>query len=245
MTLVYRNQNGLLLEILLGFLLLTTAARAQCYTHYTFWSRVQVQKRFSPRFDLVAEFQYRQQNDLHLRVQTPFDRPFARIYRLVGSYRRGPWSFQINPSYFYNYQLLGKEQDYKTPANPEWRMAVYAEWSRTWGRFNLRLRPGYEYRLQQRDDYAPTGRARFRVQSRLTLGQHLRGIVSEELLLNVAPNAGPVLFNQNQAYAGLDFDLYKTWLGLEVGYLNVYRQRRTRVEFDDEHALNVQVKIRL
>lgn len=230
---------------LVGWLLLALPARAQRYPHYTIWSRVQVQKRLSNRVDLLGEYHFRQQNDLHDQIQTPLDRPLVRAFRLVGSYRAGAWTFQFNPSFFRSHQLIGKEDDFATPPNPEWRLAAYVEWARTWQRFTLRVRPGYEYRFQERNDYVPTGRARFRVQGRYALTERTRWVLGTEPLLNVGPNPSPVLFSQNQAYTGLDFDLCKTWLGLEVGYLYVFRQRRTRVEFDDEHALNVQLKFRL
>lgn len=230
---------------LVACLLLAASAHAQTYRHYTVWSRIQVQKRFSKRFELTGEYHYRQQNDFQDAIQTPIDRPLTRAVRLVGTYRRGAWAFMLNPSYFLSHQLVGKEADYTVPSNAEWRLAAYAEWARTWGRFTFRVRPGYEYRLLERNGYAPTGRARLRVQGRYTLGKRVRWLVADEPLLNVGPNAVPVLFNQNQASTSLDFDLCQNWLGLEVGYMNIFRQRRTRVEFDNEHALNVQLKIRL
>ncbi len=245
MTSSYRNRIHPANLLFVSCLLLGSAAYGQQYQHYTVWSRIQVQKRFTKRFELTGEYHYRQQNDFHDAVQTPLDRPLTRAFRLIGNYRKGAWSFQLNPSYFLSYQLIGKEEDYTVPTNAEWRFAAYTEWARTWKRFTFRVRPGYEYRFQERNNYAPTGRARLRVQGRFALGKRVRWLVADELLLNVGPNAAPLLFNQNQASMSLDFDLYEKWLGLEVGYMNIYRQRRTRVEFDDEHALGVQLKIRL
>lgn len=244
MTNVYRNHALPAKHLLLGCLLLATSARGQHYRHFTLWSRVQVKKEFNDRWDLASEFHYRRQSNYRHGQYNFLDSPFLNAVRLIGSHHAGAWTFQLNPSFFYSHSLLGREEDFNVPAGGEWRLAAYAEWERTRQRFTLRVRPGYEYRLLERNDYAPTGRARLRVQGRCAVGERAEWVLSTEPMLNVGPNAVPVPFNQNQAYTGLDLDLLD-WLGLEVGYLYVFRQRRTVVEFDNEHALNVQLKIQL
>lgn len=244
MTNVYQNRTRRINFLLFGFLLLASVAYGQRYTHFTLWSRVQVKKEFNDRWDVFGEFHYRRQSNYHHGRYNLLDSPFLNAVRLVGSYHTGAWTFQLNPSFFYSHSLLGREEDFNVPAGGEWRFAAYAEWECAWNRLTLRLRPGYEYRLLERNGYVPTGRARFRVQGRYAVGERAEWVLSTEPMLNVGPNAVPVPFNQNQAYTGLDLDLLD-WLGLEVGYLYVFRQRRTVVEFDNEHALNVQVKIQM
>lgn len=229
----------------LSCLLTALAAQAQRYSHATVWTRVQVTKKLGTHWELQGEYHLRRQNNFHHSRWQPFENPYLSGYRLQVSYRSGPWTVQFLPTYFFNYPLLGKDEDFNNPAGAEWRFVGYVEWAKTWKRFTLRLRPGYEYRLLERNDYRPTGRARFRVQGRLAFGDHLRWILGTEPMLNVGPNPAPLVFNQNQAYTGLDFDLISNTLGLEIGYYYLFRQRRTVVEFDDEHALNIQLKIRL
>lgn len=233
-------RNSLLLS-----LMAVGTAQAQRYSHATLWSRVTLNRRLNANWSVQGEYHWRRQNNFLISRWNPLGNPFLQAGRIIVSYQRKAWTFQLNPNYFHAHPLLGKAADFNNPAGSEWRLATYAEWAKIRKKFTLRLRGGYEYRFLERNDFKSTGRARFRIQGRYNVSDRVRWIVSDEPLVNVGPNAAPVFFSQNQAYTGFDFDLIQPWLGAEVGYLYVLRKRLNGVEFDNEHALGVQLKIRL
>ncbi|MCY7349857.1 MAG: DUF2490 domain-containing protein [Cytophagaceae bacterium] len=220
-------------------------AQAQRYNHATLWSRVTLNKRLNPNWSVQGEYHWRRQNNFHTSKWNLLENPFLQAGRIILSYQRKDWTFQLNPNFFYAHPLLGKEADFTNPAGREWRLAAYAEWARVRTKVTLRLRGGYEYRFLERNAFEPTGRARFRIQGRYNVSERVRWVLSTEPLVNVGPNPAPVFFSQNQAYTGLDFDLIQPWLGAEIGYLYVLRKRQSGIEFDNEHALGLQLKIRL
>lgn len=216
----------------------------QYYNHATLWTRLVVSKTFTPHWSVQGEVHVRRQNNYLISRLNPLTNPYFNGYRLLLSYRKGPWTFQLNPNYFKSYQLLGKKADFSSPRGQEFRFAAYAEWARTWNRSTLRVRSGYEYRLLERLAYQPTARFRLRVQGRQQLSDRSAWILGTEPLLNVGPNAAPTWFNQNQAYTGFTYRL-TSHLSTEAGYLYVFRQRQSRVEYDNEHALNLVLRMDL
>ncbi len=224
--------------------LLAGVARGQHYSHATLWTRLNVGKEFGSHWSVQGEVQWRRQNNYNQSRWNPLINPYFHAYRLLLSYRTGPWTFQLNPNYIQSYALLGKPADFNNPRGNEYRFAAYVEWARTRNRSTLRLRSGYEYRLLERRDYQPTGRFRFRVQGRHRLTERAAWVLGSEPLVNVGPNAASVFFNQNQAYTGLTYRV-SSHLNLEAGYFYVLRQRQSRVEFDNEHALNLAARIDL
>lgn len=230
--------------MLVAACLLAGTACGQHYPHTTLWTRVVLSKTLTPRWSVQGEAHWRRQSDYRVSSLNPLPQPYFHGYRLLLNYRRGPWTFQLNPNYFKIYPLLGKKSDFSVPGGQDFRLSAYAEWARTRRRSTLRIRSGYEYRFLERLAYQPTGRFRLRVQGRRQLTDRTAWVLSTEPLLNVGPNAAPNRFNQNQAYTGLTYRL-NAHLSAEAGYLNVFRQRQTRVEFDEEHALSVTMRLDL
>lgn len=208
------------------------------YRHFTLWSRLVVSKPINQRWSASAEMLYRQQNDYHGSRGNLLARPLLRAGRVLVSYRRGNWTFTANPNFFYSYQLLGKEDDYEVPPGGEWRLAGFVENAHPLKKWTLRNRFGYEYRMLERNDWQATGRLRYRLQGRYAFRPTLTGILSHELLFNVGPNQSGPFYNQNQLLTSLNWRMSER-VGVEAGYLYLYRKRRNGIEYDHEHAINL------
>lgn len=249
MTKLYRtlqNPRNLLTTTLL---LVAVSARAQHYPHVTLWTRLGLVKRWSPRWETALDLNYRRQSDPHVSALVPVSAPLLTGTRLWVNYRPSErLVLQVNPlTYFASNQLLGREEDYQVGQNREWRLAVGAEFSQRLGpRWLLRERVQDELRFLRSNQDRPISRARFRVMARYDLAPKWGLNLFDELFLHVPPqrNHEPVGLSQN--WLGVLFVHALTpRLNLEIGYTYVLTRRRSLIEFDDQHALNLGLQWRL
>ena len=142
---------------------------------------------------------------------------------------------------------MGSAADLKRTPVPEWRPSAFAEWTLDLPAASaLRLRAGYEYRIFTTPGVADLGRLRFRAAWRKGLGQYAYGQIWNETLLYAPPNtpASGHLFDLNRTNVSAGYVLSNIST-VEVGYQFTHRERRSLVEFDDEHALAVTLYLRV
>lgn len=212
----------------------------QHYVHSTIWLRLAPSWEINEHWSLTSDFWYRRQNDLHNGLHNPVAAPLLSPSGRVGlAYRTEHWAFTLYPvCVFRSHPALGKEADYTRPRTQEFRPHLLVEWSQDLPRqFSVRVRGGYEYRLFP--GVPATGRGRFRVLLRRELSDQTYLSLWNETLIPVPPNiAVRQLYETNRTNFAIGRSLTEH-LTLEAGYQFSYRQRRTLVEFDEEHAITV------
>ena len=232
------SSRSLLCLTLVCFWCLPT--QGQQYVHSSVWLRFAPTWEITPHWSLTADLWYRRQNDLHTSLFNPLTAPLLSPSGRVGiSYRTEHWAYTLFPiCVFQSYPALGKEADYERPRVREFRPSFLIEWSQVLPRrFSMRMRGGYEYRRFA--GVPATGRARFRVLFRRNLPNKTYLSLWNETLLPVALTIAVRRFYEiSRTNLAIGRSLTKH-LTLEAGYQFSYRQRRTLIEFDEEHALTV------
>lgn len=221
----------------LFFSLFVSVTQGQHYGHKALWTRLAPSLTINKHWSAQGEFHYRRQSDLFVNPNNPLGAPLTTAYRVGFTYRTGQWAISCWPlAWFHSNPTLGKPADYAKPIVHEFRPSILAEWTLPLAtNHSLRLRGGYEYR-----DYLsapPGGRWRFRFMSRHRLTDKLYGYIWNETLWTGAPaDAQNHYFEINRTNVSLGYSLHKH-LTIEGGYQFTHRQRKTLVEFDEEHAM--------
>lgn len=214
----------------------------QHYTRTALWTRFAPTWTINPHWALTADVWYRRQSDFHKSALNPMSARLLQPSGRVGvSYRTKHWAFTLFPiSVFRSYPALGKEADYSRPRSNEFRPSMLVEWSQTLPKeFSVRVRGGYEYRRFA--DATVLGRSRFRVLVRKELGENAYVSLWNETLSPFAPNVVVrQLFELNRSNLAAGRSLTQH-VSVEAGYQFTHRQRRTLIEFDEEHALTLTV----
>ncbi len=235
---------------LFGVLLATTSltATAQTYPHSSLWLRVTPNYKLSSRWSILGDLHYRRQSSPEHGLIYPLAAPLLGAGRLAVIYNTRHWQYFLFPVvYFSSYPLLGTAADLTRPPATEWRPTALAEWTTTpTKKTTLRLRVGYEYRIFTAPAPELRGRVRFRALWRLATGQRTYAQCWNETLLAAPPNAPNLnaLFDLNRTNLAVGYAVSNTTT-LEMGYQYTHRQRRSLVEFDQEHALTLTWFLRL
>ena len=226
--------------ILLFTILFVNLCKAQHYEHFTFWSRVALQKKLNDHWTVGGELHWRRQSDFQSTSISPFALKMTEGFKILAIYKTKEFALSFEPFYLNSHPLNAKESDLKRLDRLEIRPTLYAEWLKPLSKkFTFRSRLGYEYRIFKRTDGLwgeEQGRARIRFQLRYLLDKKNTVYVSEESLFNVVPNVPANTFSQNQLYFAY-VHAFSPHFSSEVGYIWNHRQRATLVEFDEENIL--------
>lgn len=210
----------------------------QHYVHTALWLRLAPSVELNENWAILSDVWYRRQNDRHESGWNPLSAPSLNPSGRIGlTYRTDHWAFIAYPAAIYqSFPTLGKEADYSRPRTREFRPQIFVEWTRDMAhQFSVRIRGGYEYR---KFPNAPaSGRARLRLMVRKELSEQIYTSLWNETLSPVAPNvAVRQLYEINRTNLALGRAITEH-LTLEAGYQFTYRQRRSLIEYDEEHAL--------
>lgn len=217
-----------------------TTVNAQTYPHTALWLRMAPSYAVNDQWTFHADLLYRRQSSVVHGLLNPFDSPLLMAGRLGLLFRKKCWTYALFPMvYFHSYPALGKPADLERPPVPEWRPYVQAEWAAPLPHLStLRLRAIYEYRLYPNPELPNVGRFRARVAYRRGLGLRTYTQLWNETLLGAPPNlpTNGHLFEINRTNLSVGY-VVSNISTLEIGYQLTHRQRRSLIEFDDEHAL--------
>lgn len=229
-------------------LLLSNASLGQTYEHFTFWSRLAVNKKLSEHWEMNAELHWRRQNDFTTSSPSPLSLRLSEGYRIAAVYRVKEVAFSFAPIVFHSYPLYAKNTDLARATKWEIRPILFVEWAKPLSKkWTMRSRLGYEYRMFQLADGSwgdEQGRVRLRLQMRYNINKTNLVYISEEPLYNVAPNVPTNSFSQNQLYFAYNHT-FTPHFSAEIGYMWNHRQRATLVEFDEENILQTHLLFRL
>ncbi|MBO0930936.1 DUF2490 domain-containing protein [Fibrella aquatilis] len=216
--------------------------RAQTYRHSAIWLRLAPTYSLTTHWSLLGDLYYRRQSNPDQSLLNALDAPLVLAGRLGVSYRTKHWLYSVYPvSHFYTYPALGNTADLKRPPVAEWRPTLMAEWTLDMPHKSaLRLRTGYEYRIFNSPDLPNIGRFRARALWRRGIGQHSYGQLWNETLFYAPPLLPGMsnVFDLNRTNLALGH-AFSNWSTVEIGYQFTHRQRRSQIEFDNEHALTL------
>ena len=139
--------------------------------------------------------------------------------------------------WFNSYPTLGNDSDFERPPVRELRPSLYAEWSQNLSKsLSIRVRGGYEYRSFLLNP--AVGRVRLRTMLRYDVSPRVYSYVWQEIMTAAPPRAStnPQAIEINRVNLMIGINLNQQF-ALEAGYQFTRRQRRTLIEFDEEHAL--------
>ncbi|MGO4770751.1 DUF2490 domain-containing protein [Flavobacterium sp. W22_SRS_FK3] len=98
------------------------------------------------------------------------------------------------------------------------------------------------------NDFSFSFRIRYRLQSTFTIlekeKRSLKGIISDEILLNYGKDNKRNTFDQNRIYTALRYNLNPN-IGLELGYLKSFQRRASGVDFYDRNIIRFTVYHRI
>ncbi|MEZ0541848.1 DUF2490 domain-containing protein [Fibrella arboris] len=227
---------------------MTTGVQAQTYQHTAVWSRIAPAYTLTKNWSLLGDASFRRQNNLNQGVFQAFGAPLVWAGRVGAAYRTSHWQYSLFPAvFFYTYPALGTAADLKRTPVAEWRPTALAEWTLELPpKSTLRFRVGYEYRLFVPAELADVGRMRFRALWRRAVGARTYGQIWNESLVAAPPNfmanGNRFEINRTNLAVGRTLSNIST---LEAGYQFTHRERRSLVEFDDEHALTLTLYLKL
>lgn len=215
---------------------------AQTYRHTAIWLRLAPTYSLNEHWSLMGDLYYRRQSNPEHDLLNAFYSPLLLAGRAGVGYRTQHWLYTLYPvSHFYTYPALGNAADLLRAPVPEWRPSVLAEWTLEMPHNSaIRLRAGYEYRIFPNSDLHDIGRCRARALWRHGIGQHGYAQVWNETLLYAPPYLPGLtnLFEINRTNLAAGYALSNRST-VEAGYQFTHRQRRSQIEFDDEHALTM------
>jgi hypothetical protein len=173
------------------------------------------------------------------------------LFRLMGRY-------VLNPNIEFGLggvSSLGFPNDPKASPRlliPEWRACVDMTFRQKFGKVvSVAHRYVFENRFTHNatskdltDGYKYSARFRYRAQFDFLLwkkkNQSLKFILSDEIMLQAGKGIVYNVFDQNRAYAALNYEPLK-WLAFEAGYLNLFQQRSTGKDFYNRHIFRFSV----
>lgn len=221
---------------------------AQTYSHTAVWVRLAPTYSLTKHWSLLGDLYYRRQSNPEHDLLNPLSSPLLLAGRIGVGYRTTHWLYTLYPlSHFYTYPALGNASDLRRPPVPEWRPSVLAEWTMEFPHKSaLRLRAGYEYRLFTSPDLPTLGRFRARAAWRQGIGTHGYAQLWNETLISAPPlqTSTSNVFEINRTNLSTGYTL-SNLSTVEVGYQFTHRQRRSQIEFDNEHALVLTLYLRL
>ncbi len=228
------------LQIITLWLLYLNNVTAQTYTHHTLRSNFGVQKELFTDSYVLLEYQHRRQDNPNTSPYNIFNNHYQQSIRVWFRYDyEDKLELMVSPfAYFRNWKFLTRDDDLPEIDRDELRFAVQTEFFQRIGKFRAQSRNAYEYRIFYEDNQVDyEGRFRSRQQVQYRIKEPLRINFHNEIFINTLPGSPATYFNQNRTVASMVH--HTDWYRLEIGYIFIFRQRESLVEYDEEHGLVV------
>lgn len=132
---------------------------------------------------------------------------------------------------------------------PEYRLQQDVTTKQNWGKIVV----NHRYQIEERfiHNFDKTGltngtsfslRFRYRIQGSCDFWkkekQYLKGILSDEIMINAGSKIVKNTFDQNRIYVGLQWGISKT-IATEIGYLNSFQQRASGVDYFNRNIIRI------
>lgn len=138
---------------------------------------------------------------------------------------------------------------------PELRPTVDVTFRQSFKKITLYHRNVFENRFihnasstELKSGYTYTFRYRYRLQADFLLWKKnyssVKIILSDELMFQMGKTIVYNVFDQNRIYAAFNYEPLK-WLGFEAGYLHLFQQRNTGVDFYSRHVFRFSIHTKI
>ena len=234
------------IKAFLFFILTSTIATAQTKKNINnqnlLWTRYYNQFELNPKWSIHSEFDNRV--FLDSIVQNLF------VVRVQGR-RKISEQVELGAGLVY-FSVATQDPEVNLGFNiPEYRSQQDVTWKINWNKIELNQRFQIEERFFQNSDWQglTSGttffwRFRYRLQGEYTFWknekQFLKAIVYDEIMINAGKNVVYNTFDQNRIYASLQYGISSS-VALELGYMNSFQQRATRVDYFDRNIIRLSV----
>jgi len=225
--------------------------QAQNYAHSTIWTRFQVSASLPKRWDIMTGLHWRRQNNFVHSKLNFWKEPLlsgVQVQLLRRNKAQTVAFIPIQINYFLSNTLLGREEDFSTPQNREWRASVGIEFTqKVRPKLIFRERLLQEFRFFRSNRDQPVGRIRGRWQASYRWRSSVSINAITELVIHNPPQINglkPFRFHQFWLGGSLLWRLSST-LNLETGYTIVKTQRSTLIETDFQNVINLNLFLRL
>jgi hypothetical protein len=234
----------LIFVFLISFNALSQAQIAR-YHHNTFWGRIVLADKISPKLKWELFLQERTQNDPSHNLDI-FRHHQLRSYWLWFHYQLSKdLKISFSPfCYFNTISLYPQSTDIGNRGVKEFRWAASAEQTQKLKYFQFANRYGIEYRyrdLFQEGVFISNYRIRYRAKLEKPLkkeGKQFNLILYDEIFFEFgkALRGSPAVFNQNRFYAGFSYEIIKN-VKLNLGYMYVVQERSSGKAFDNSNVI--------
>ena len=230
---------------------LLSTTQAQNYVHSTLWTRFQVSAQLPKSWEIVTGLHWWRQNNFEHSKFGFWKEPLLSGVQVQFVRRNKAQTVAFIPlqiNYFLSNTLLGREEDFSTPQNREWRASVGVEFTqKVTPKLVFRERLLQEFRFFRSNHDQPVGRIRGRWQASYKWKPwvSINGIT--ELVMHDPPQLNglkPFRFHQFWLGSSLMWRLSPK-INLETGYTFVETQRSTLIETDSQNVINLNLFLRL
>jgi Protein of unknown function (DUF2490) len=210
---------------------LTIPAASQTYSAHEIWTRLTVRKALSKKWELVADANYRRQNDYLQNGGSPFRFQQAHLLRVTAHYTTTKqFAFQFSPfAYVETYRLSfadAQRSEVLAVKRSEFRLTGGMSKQFTIRRLELRPRLLYEWRAFDGGDRQSRGRFEIRGQYLLRKGKEkrqLRLLAFNEIFYQITQPGSPV-YDQNRSFLGVLYQTGKLF-DYQAGYQFIHQKQ--------------------
>lgn len=210
---------------------LTIPAVSQTYSAYEIWTRLTVRKALSKKWEIVADANYRRQNDYLRNGGSPLCFQQAHLLRLTANYTTTKaFTFQFSPfTYNVAYQLNfadAQQNEVVAVKRQEFRLTAGAHKQLKINRLEFRPRLLYEWRTFNSGNCQLRGRFELRGQYLLHEGKEKRQLhlmAFNEIFYNITKIASPA-YDQNRSFIGVFYRTGKLF-DYQTGYQFIYQKQ--------------------
>ena len=230
------------------FVLLSIVGLSQSLTRYhhnTFWGRIVLSDKITPKLRWELFLQDRTQNDDAHKLDIFKHHQLTSYWFWLHYQVNKDFRVSVTPfCYFNTIQLFPQPAEIGNRGIREFRWAVQAEQTQRFKNFTFANRYSLEYRMRDlftEDVFVTNYRARYRakIERPLKTKKHAMSLILyDEIFLEFgkAIENSPAIFNQNRLYAGFSYEIVKN-VKFNLGYMYINQERPTGRAFDSINTL--------
>ena len=205
------------------------------------WTRYNNQLTVNDKWSIHSEF------DNRLFIKPVKENLF--VFRVQGRYKIKEIEIGAGLAYFSVYTQVPEVDPGFTV--PEYRLQQDVTTKQNWGKIVI----NHRYQIEERfiHNFDKTGltagtsfslRFRYRIQGSCDVWkndkQYLKGILSDEIMINAGSKIVKNTFDQNRIYVALQWGISKT-ISTEIGYLNSFQQRASGVDYFNRNIIRFSI----
>jgi hypothetical protein len=238
------NKFSVALFVVSGFVLAPLYGQTITrYHHNTFWGRIVLSDKITPKLKWEVYLQDRTQNDESDKLNIFKHHQLTSYWLWLHYQATKDLRISVTPfCYFNTIQLLPQPPEIGNRGIREYRWAIQAEQTQGFRRFSFANRYSLEYRVRDlvtAGVYVPNYRIRYRMKFEYPVRSTSFALVAyDEIFLEFgkAVRNSAAVFNQNRLYAGMSYEILKN-VKFSLAYMYLVQERPTGKAIDHANVL--------